>query len=170
MTSSGLTRTLQTLTWPLVYVIKFPTPSGPLWSNVVQDLSDGCVWHFNSTPYDPSSPIWACAEFYKIPGLCLWITHPLWPTLIQCLARLVWWMCLTFQTLPPMNPSGPIWACAEFYQIPGLCLWIPHPLWPTLIQCRARFVWWVRLTFQLYPLWPPQAQYDMYHNYDNDVW
>ena len=60
-------------------------------------------------------------------------------------------------TLPPMTPSSPIWACVEFYQIPGLYLWIPHPLWPTLIQCRARFIWWVRLTFQLYPLWPPHA-------------
>ena len=37
----------------LVYVYEFPTPSGPLWSNVLQDLSDGCAWHFKLYPLWP---------------------------------------------------------------------------------------------------------------------
>ena len=84
--------------WPLVYIYDFPTPSGPLWSNVMQDWPDGRVWIQTLPPMTPSGPTWAWAQFYQTPGLCLWIPHPLWPNLIQWLARLaccvVWWYLL----------------------------------------------------------------------------
>ena len=84
--------------WPLVYIYDFPTPSGPLWSNVMQDWPDGRVWIQTLPPMTPSGPTWAWAQFYQTPGLCLWIPHSLWPNLIQWLARLaccvVWWYLL----------------------------------------------------------------------------
>ena len=111
-------------------------------------------------PRTPSSPIWASAEFYQITGLMFMTSPPPLAHSDPMLCKIYLMGVPDISTLPPMTPSSPIWACAEFYQIPGLCLWLPHPLWPTLIQCRARFIWWVRLIFQLYPIWPPQAKYE----------
>ena len=101
---------IENFTWSLVYIHKFPTPSGPLWSNAWLDYSDGCVWHFK--------------------------LYPLWPPQAQY--------------EPVQNFTRPLVYVYEFPIQSG-------PLWSNVVHDLSDGCTW---HFKLYPLWPPQAQHE----------